>query len=82
MRPYRGYRDTGFEQFALQMKKFEGDGWPEQGTPLEPIGAEARAYGRMWAQKYKNDEDALPSMEEVINGLLNWVCDGLDVKYP
>lgn len=38
-------------------------------------------YAKLWAQQYKDDEDALPSAEEVINGLLNWICKELEERY-
>lgn len=69
------------EQFALQMKRFEGDGWREDGTPIQPLGSEARIYGKMWALQFKGDEDALPSIIEVINGLKTWVCDTIDMNH-
>ena len=76
VRPYQGYRDYGYENFAININEPEeqnSDGLQliQQVSTGNP---ESGTYGKLWAQIYKEDEDALPSTEEVINGLLNWIC--------
>lgn len=78
VRPYAGYRDYGWEQFALVVGSEErsDDGGVLQLVQQRSSGnAESGTYGRLWAQECKGDEDALPTTEEVVNGILNWTCN-------
>lgn len=46
-------------------------------SPLDPLDdptGESRAFGKLWAMEFKDDEDALPTIEEIIDGVLNWLC--------
>lgn len=82
MRPYQGFRDYGPEMFALNLETSEGHSddlrLVQQMSSNNP---ESGAYGKLWAQYYKDDEDELPSTEEVINGLLNWICKELEERH-
>ena len=35
-------------------------------------------YGKLWAKKYKDSENAFPSLGEVIEGLLQWMTKKLE----
>ena len=36
------------------------------------IAKDRGAYGKAWALKYKHDGKALPSLEEILEGLMGW----------
>ena len=39
---------------------------------------EAGAFGYTWARKFKSDEDALPSLNEVLSGLERYYAEQID----
>lgn len=36
---------------------------------------EANAYGDEWGKQFKGDEDATPTVSEIIEGLVSWLVN-------